>query len=41
MFENKTLNKMFGPKRTNYSGDRKKLHNKHLCDLYSSFIMVT
>jgi hypothetical protein len=36
VFENRVLKKMFGPKRDEVKGGWRKLHNKELCDLYSS-----
>jgi hypothetical protein len=35
MFENSVL-RMFGPKRDNVTGERRKLHNEELHNLYSS-----
>ena len=35
VFENKVLRKVFGPKRDEVTGERRKLHNKELNDLYS------
>jgi hypothetical protein len=31
VFENRLLRKIFGPKRDEVTGDRRKLHNKELC----------
>jgi hypothetical protein len=36
MFENKVLRRIFGPKRGEMMGGRRKLHNEELRDLYSS-----
>jgi hypothetical protein len=36
VFENRMLRKIFGLKRDEVTGDWRKLHNKELCDLYSS-----
>jgi hypothetical protein len=36
MFENRMLRKIFGPKRDEVTGERRKLHNEELHDLYSS-----
>jgi hypothetical protein len=36
VFENRMLRRIFGPKRDEVTGEWKKLHNKELCDLYSS-----
>jgi hypothetical protein len=36
VFENRVLRKIFGPKRDEVAGERRKLHNKELHDLYSS-----
>ena len=36
MFENRVLRRMFGPKRDEVTGYLRRLHNKDLCDLYSS-----
>jgi hypothetical protein len=35
MFENRVLRRIFGPKRDEVTGERRKLHNEELCDLYS------
>jgi hypothetical protein len=35
-FENRVLRRMFGPKRVEVTGERRKLHNEVLHDLYSS-----
>ena len=35
MFENRVLRKVFGPKRDEVTGERRKLHNEELNDLYS------
>jgi hypothetical protein len=36
LFENRALRKIFGPKRGKVKGERRKLHNEELNDLYSS-----
>jgi hypothetical protein len=36
LFENRVLKRIFGPKRDEVTGRRRKLHNKELHDLYSS-----
>jgi hypothetical protein len=36
VFENKVLRRIFGSKRDKVTGGWGKLHNKELCDLYSS-----
>jgi hypothetical protein len=36
VFENKTLRRIFGPKRDKVTGGWRKLHNEELHDLYSS-----
>jgi hypothetical protein len=36
VFENRVLRRMFGPKRDEVTGERRKLHNEELRDLYSS-----
>jgi hypothetical protein len=36
VFENRVLRRIFGPKGDEVSGDRKKLHNEELHNLYSS-----
>jgi hypothetical protein len=36
VFENSVLRRIFGPKRDEVMGERRKLHNKKLHDLYSS-----
>jgi hypothetical protein len=36
VFESKMLRRIFGPKRDEVTGGWRKLHNKELCDLYSS-----
>jgi len=36
VFENRVLRRIFGPKRDDVSGERRKLHNKELTVLYSS-----
>jgi hypothetical protein len=35
VFENRVLRRIFGLKRDEVKGERRKLHNKELCDLYS------
>jgi hypothetical protein len=36
VFENRVLRRIFGPKRDDATGDRRKLHNEKLHNLYSS-----
>jgi hypothetical protein len=36
LFENRVLRRIFGPKRDEVMGRRRKLHNEELRDLYSS-----
>jgi hypothetical protein len=36
VFENRLLRRIFGPKRNEVTGERRKLHNEELHDLYSS-----
>jgi hypothetical protein len=36
VFENRVLRRIFGLRRDEVTGEWKKLHNKELCDLYSS-----
>jgi hypothetical protein len=36
VFENRVLTRIFGPKRDEVAGERRKLHNEELHDLYSS-----
>jgi hypothetical protein len=36
VFENRTLRRIFGPKRDEVTGDWRKLHNEELHNLYSS-----
>jgi hypothetical protein len=36
VFENRVLRRIFGPKRDEATGDRRRLHNEELNDLYSS-----
>jgi hypothetical protein len=36
VFENRVLRRIFGQKRDEVTGEWRKLHNKELCDLYSS-----
>jgi hypothetical protein len=36
VFENRVLRRIFGPKRDEVMAEWRKLHNKELCDLYSS-----
>jgi hypothetical protein len=42
LFEKRVLRRIFGPKRDEITGDRRKLHNGELNDVYSSpdFIRV-
>jgi len=39
-FENRVLRRIFGPKMDEVTGERRKLHNKELNDLYFSPIIV-
>ena len=36
VFENRVLRRIFGPKRDGVTGERRKLHNEELNDLYCS-----
>jgi len=36
MFENRVLRKIFGPKRDEFTGEWRKLHNQELYDRYCS-----
>ena len=36
VFENSVLRRIFGPKRDEVNGERRKLHNEELNDLYTS-----
>jgi hypothetical protein len=36
VFENRALRRIFGPKRDEVAGDRRKLHNEELHNLYFS-----
>jgi hypothetical protein len=36
VFENRVLRRIFGPKRDELTGERRKSHNEELHDLYSS-----
>jgi len=36
VFENRVLRRIFGPKRDDVTGERRKLHNEELSDVYSS-----
>jgi hypothetical protein len=36
VFENRLLRRLFGPRRDEVMGGWRKLHNKELCELYSS-----
>ena len=36
VFENRVLKRIFGPKRNEVTGERRKLHNEELNDLYCS-----
>ena len=40
MFENRVLRRVFGPKRDEVTGERRKLHNEELSDLYSLLNIV-
>jgi hypothetical protein len=41
MFENRVLRRIFGPKRNEVMGGRRKLHNEKLQNLYSSSNAIT
>jgi hypothetical protein len=41
VFENRVLRKIFGPKRDEVTGERRKLHNEEFRDLYSSPSIIT
>jgi hypothetical protein len=41
VFENRVLRRIFGPKRDVVTGERRKLHNEELRDLYSSPSIIT
>jgi hypothetical protein len=36
VFENRVLRRIFGPKRYEVRGEWRIMHNKELCDLYTS-----
>jgi len=36
LFENRVLRKLFDPKTDEVTGERRRLHNEELCDLYFS-----
>jgi hypothetical protein len=36
VFENRVLRKIFGPKRDEVTGEWRRIHNKEICNLYSS-----
>jgi len=40
VFENRVLRRIFGPKKDEVTGERRKLHNEELNDLYSSSNIV-
>jgi hypothetical protein len=40
VFENRVLRRIFGPKRDEATGERKKLHNGELHNLFSSQILL-
>ena len=40
VFENRVLRKVFGPKGDEVTGERRKLHNEELSDLYCSLNIV-
>jgi hypothetical protein len=40
MFGNRVLRRIFGPKRDGVTGERRKLHNEELRDLYSSLSVI-
>ena len=39
-FENRVLRRIFGPKKDKVTGERRKLHNEELNDLYSSLNVI-
>jgi hypothetical protein len=41
VFENRVLRRIFGPKKDEVTGGRRKLHNEELHGLYSSPIIIT
>jgi hypothetical protein len=40
VFENRVLRRIFGSKRDEVTGERRKLHNEELNDLYSSLNII-
>jgi hypothetical protein len=40
VFENRVLRRIFGPKRDEVTGERRRLHNEELNDLFSSSNIV-
>jgi len=40
VYENRVLRRVFGPKRDKVGGEKDKLHNEELNDLYSHEILV-
>ena len=40
VFENRALRRIFGPRRDEETGERRKLHNEELNDLYCSHNIV-
>jgi hypothetical protein len=40
VFENRLLRRIFGPKRDEVKGERRKLHNEEISDLYSSSSII-
>jgi hypothetical protein len=40
VFENRVLRRIFGPKRDEVTGERKKLHNEELHTFYSSLNII-
>jgi hypothetical protein len=40
LFKNRVLRRIFGPKRDEVTGERRKLHNEELHDLYSSSSII-
>jgi hypothetical protein len=40
VFENRVLRNIFGPKRGEATGERRRLHGEELCDLYASSSII-